>query len=276
MGVEGSGSAELLIAAPSERKPAGRSPPGRCTNVPFSRIDAVRRVPKTLAVALVALLLALGIAACGGGDDSDSTSTEAVGQQRAQGDGASQAGDQAKENGSGEGDSGSADGESQSGGGDASDFVPKQHKDSGGGAEQFKVKGGDNSVQEFGEEADTQEFDAAAVALHNFLDARAEANWAAACQYMSASVTESFEKLGAQAKGIEDTSCAGILEKLTNPAAAQSMKEEAAKANVGSLRIEDEQAFVIYTGIDSTIMAMPMANEDGDWKVASLAGTPLS
>ena len=27
---------------------------------------------------------------------------------------------------------------------------------------------------------------------------------------------------------------------------------------------------------EGTIMAMPMADEDGDWKVASLAGTPLS
>jgi hypothetical protein len=54
------------------------------------------------------------------------------------------------------------------------------------------------------------------------------------------------------------------------------MKAEAEKANIGSLRIEGEQAFVIYTGIDGTVLAMPMANEGGDWKVASLAGTPLS
>jgi hypothetical protein len=238
----------------------------------------VRRAPKTLAAPLVALLLAVGVTACGGGDDSDSTATEAAGQQQSRADNASQSGDRGKESGSGESDSssgGSQGGASQSGGGDASDFVPKKHNDSGGGAEQFKVKGGDNSVQEFGEEAEPEEFDAAAVALHNFLDARAEGNWAAACQYMSSSVVESFKKLAEQAKQ-EDTSCGGILEKLTNPAAKQALKEEAAKANVGSLRIEDEQAFVIYTGIDGTIMAMAMANEGGEWKVGSLAGTPLS
>lgn len=243
----------------------------------FSRIEAVRRVLKTLVAALVALLLALGVAACGGGDDSDTT-TEAA-QQQSQTDNASEGADQGNGDGTGNGDSsaGNSDGgEGRSGGGDASDFVPKKHSDSGGGAEQFKVKGGDNSVQEFGEEADTEEFDAAAVALHNFLDARAEGNWAAACEYMSKGVVESFKKLASQAKQINDTSCGGFLEKLTNPAAKQAMKEEAAKANVGSLRIEDEQAFVIYTGIDGTVLAMPMADEDGDWKVASLAGTPLS
>jgi hypothetical protein len=231
----------------------------------------VRRVPKTLTAALVALLLAVGVAACGGGDDSDSTATGAAGQQ-SQTEGASQGnGDQGKEGGSG-----SAGGEDQAGGGDASDFVPKEHSDSGGGAEQFKVKGGDNSVQGFGEEASPEEFDEAAVALHNFLDARAEGNWAAACQYMSNGVIESFEKLASRAQQIDDSSCGGILETLTNPAAAQLLKEEAAKANAGSLRIEGEQAFVIYTGVDGTVLAMPMANEDGAWKVASLAGTPLS
>jgi len=33
---------------------------------------------------------------------------------------------------------------------------------------------------------------------------------------------------------------------------------------------------IIYTGIGGTVLAMPMANEDGDWKVASLSGVPLS
>lgn len=227
----------------------------------------MRRVSKTLAAALVALLLAFGVAACGGGDDSDST-TEAAGQQQSQSDGASQGG----EADSGESDSSSGDSADSESGGDAGE----SHNDSGGGSAQFKVKGGDNSVQEFGEEADAEEFDAAAVALHDFLDARAEGDWDAACEYVASSVTEAFEKLAEQAKQIEGTSCSDILENLTNPAAIPLFKEEAAKANVGSLRVEDEKAFVIYTGTKGTVMAIPMANEDGDWKVASLAGTPLS
>lgn len=228
----------------------------------------MRRVPKELTAAIVALLLVLGMAACGGGDDSDSTAAE-MGQQQAQTD--------TTASGDGLDDEGGADDEvNRSGDPDAGDFVPEDHDDSGGGSAQFKVEGGDNSVQEFGQEADSEELDAAAAALHNFLDARAEGNWAAACEYMSKSMTESFENLALRAKGAEATSCSAILEKLTNSAAEQSMKEEAAKADVGSLRIEDERAFVIYTGVDGTVMAMPMANEDGDWKVASLAGTPLS
>jgi len=226
-----------------------------------------------LAAGLAVLLVALGLAACGGSDSSTST-TEASGQGQAANH--PDSGD-AK---SGDAKSGSGSEEGKSGGPDRSDeaaaFAPKHHSDSGGGSKQFVVKGGDNSVQEFGEEADASELNAAAVALHNFLDARAEGNWAAACNYMSKGIVESFEKLASRAKQIEDTSCAGILEKLTNPAAKQSMKAEAEKANVGSLRVEGEQSFVIYTGIDGTVLAMPMANEGGDWKVSSLAGTPLS
>lgn len=235
----------------------------------------MRRVSKTLVVALAAFLLAAGLAACGGGDSSSSTTT-AAGQGQTE---SKSSQESSKQNGAkgDEGKSGSGS-EGQSGypGPGASDFTHKHHSDSGGGSKQFVVKGGDNSVQEFGEEADATEFSAAAVVLHNFLDARAEGNWAAACGYMSKAIVESLEKLAAQAKQGEDQSCAGMIEILTNPAAKGLMKAEAEKANVGSLRIEGEQAFVIYTGTDGTILAMPMANESGDWKVASLAGTPLS
>jgi hypothetical protein len=158
----------------------------------------------------------------------------------------------------------------------AEHFKSKQHHDSGGGSAQYRVKGGDNSVQEFGAEAGGSEFEQAAAALHDFLDARAQADWAAACSYMSKSVIESLEQLAAGAKRPQGASCASILEKLTNPAAKQAMREEAAQANVGSLRIEGERAFLIYIGTGKTVIAMPMADEGGAWKVASLAGTPLS
>lgn len=229
---------------------------------------------KTLAVALAALLIAVALAACGGGDDSGSTGTESVAQQQAQGEPAGEGSQQADaKDGEDKDGSGGSDSSSAS---DASDFVPKQHNDSGGGSEQFVVKGGDNSIQEFGEEADSSEFAEAAAAVHNFLDARAEGNWAAACEYMSSGMVESFEQLASQAKGVDETDCASVLEALTNPAAQPAMKAEAEQADIGSLRMDGERAFVIYSGIEGTIYAMSMANEDGDWKVASLTGTPLN
>lgn len=251
----------------------------------------VREGQKTLTAAVVVLLLALGLAACGGGDgDSSSTTTAAGAQAKKEGQSSGIAAKNGGAKGNGEGGSGAGGGEGKSGGKsqsggsgsgsgsdrEASEFTPKQHKDTGGGSKQYRAKGGDNSVQEFGREADSTEFNAAAVALHNFLDARAESNWAAACEYMSKGIVETFEKLAKQSKQIKATGCGEILQKLTNPAAKQSMKAEAAKANVGSLRTDGDRSFVIYTSIGDTILAMPMANEGGTWKVVSLAGTPLN
>jgi hypothetical protein len=235
----------------------------------------VRGGPKTLVVALVALLIAVGLAACGGGDSSSSTTTEAGQAESGSSQDASKQSD-AQRGVEGKSGSGSGEGQSDNLSSSASKFTPKQHSDSGGGAQQFKVKGGDNSIQEFGAEADTSEFDEAAAAAHNFIDARAEGDWGAACDYMAKSILESFEKLAARAEQLNNRSCAGLLEALTNPAAKGALKTEAAQADVRSLRIEGERAFVIYTANGGTVYAMPMANEDGDWKVASLAGTPLS
>lgn len=227
---------------------------------------------KTLIAACVALLLAVGMIACGGGGSSDSTSTKADSQGQTEN---ASSGDTTQADDGGRSDAGSKE-KASADSPDASDFVPKQHNDSGGGSGSLKVKGADNSVQEFGDEADTSELDAAAAALHNFLDARAARNWAAACEYLSNGVVESFESLASQAKGVGDTSCAALLEKLTNPAATASIKAEAEKADVRSLRIEGENAFLIYIGLDGAVLAISMVNEDGEWKVNSLAGTPLN
>lgn len=226
-------------------------------------------------VALAALLIAVGLAACGGGDSSSSTTTEAS-QGQTESAPSPQAPKQSADKGD-EGKSGSG-GKSQPSysGPSASDFTPKPHSDSGGGSAPYKTKGGDNSIQEFGAEADTSEFDAAAAVLHEFLDARAEGNWAATCEYVSKTITESLEKLAAQAKQLEDKSCPVLLEALMNPGAAGAIKAEAEQANVRSLRIEGERGFVLYTGPHGAIFSMPMANEDGVWKVSSLSGYPLN
>jgi hypothetical protein len=237
---------------------------------------------RTLVAAGVVVSVAVGLAACGGGDSStNSTAAQAEGQSEPAGqsggaDSKQQDGSKSEEKSGGSGGSSGETSSGNSGSGSAAKFTPKQHKDSGGGSQQYRVKGGDNSVQEFGSESDESEFKVAATALHNFLDARAEGNWDAACQYMSKEMIKSFEKLAEAAKQIDATSCGAILEGLTNPAAKAAMKTEAEKADIGSLRTEGDRAFLIYTTGEKTIYAMPMADEGGTWKVASLAGTPLN
>jgi hypothetical protein len=246
-----------------------------------------------LSVALIGVLLAFGLAACGGEDDSGSAATDAVSQERLQNgegaDGAAGAGAPANDgkteagSGSDSPDDSAANEDSSSEGSD--DFVPRQHDDSGGGSAPFRVSGGDNSVQEFGAEAADPELEAAAAALHNFLDARGQEAWASACSFLSAEVSESLEAFVVksqeaaekQGKSIpEDTSCATVLSSLTNRAALPELRKEAAAADVRSLRVEGDRAFLIYTGLGGTVIAIPVVNENGSWKVASLAGAPIA
>jgi hypothetical protein len=233
----------------------------------------VRWGTKTLIAVAAALLLAVGLAACGGGDDSGSTATEASAPDQGGGNskgGASSGGD--ANGGGGKSGSGQSGG---SGNGSSSSFVPKHHDDSGGGSKQFEVKGGDNTIQGFGEEAEPSESEKAAAALHNFLDARAAEDWDATCYYLARGIIEPLKKIASQTDQPGVGSCAGILEKLTNPAAMDALRAEAANADVGSVRIEGARGFVIYHANGKTVFAMPMVYEDGRWKVGALAGAQL-
>jgi hypothetical protein len=224
-----------------------------------------------LSIAAAAMLLALGLAACGGGDEGDSTaaSTETTAQQGAggsSGDGSEKAG-KGKQGGNG--------GKSSGGGNSGSD-KPIPHEDSGGGSAQYRVKGGDNSVQNFGDEADESERDQASAALHGFLDARANQDWNEACSYLATPVKDQLESVADKSEQLKDKGCAAILEALASQADPKLYRKEAAQASVGSLRIEDERAFVIFRGLEKTVYTIPMVDEDGEWLLGSIAPTPLT
>ena len=136
------------------------------------------------------------------------------------------------------------------------------------------MAGGDNSIQEYGGEASDSEFEQAATTLHNFLDARAEGNWAAACTYMSPVLIKSLEELATHTKGLKG--CAEILDRLTPPKGKGALRLEAAPANVASLRVHGKQAFLIYTGPKGAVIAMGMTPEGGIWKVSNLDGIALN
>jgi len=204
-------------------------------------------------MAIVAVLLAIGLAGCGGDDDPSSTMTEKLSPSS-----------QAQSDGGSDGGEGSA------------DSTSAERQDSGGGSAQFRTKGGDNSIQEFGEEADASDFDAAAAVLHEFLDARAAEDWDSACAAVSEEVRQSLEKLGEQAKQLDGASCTGILSALTNPAAKKILQEEAEQADVASLRVEGDSGYIIYRAAKGSVVTIPMVEEDGDWKVSGLGGTPIA
>jgi hypothetical protein len=144
---------------------------------------------------------------------------------------------------------------------------------SGGGSTQFRVKGGgDNSVQEYGDEAES-ELNAAAEVTHGFFVARAVGDWSRACSYLSKSLREQLVQVGEANSG--PVSCAKFLEGFT-PSLSGKVWREITTIDAGSLRREGEQGFLIYYGAPGkTVYAMPLKYEDGEWKVGALSGNQL-
>lgn len=222
-----------------------------------------------LVALIVAIVATAALAACGGSDSTDGTeSTAKVETSQAK----ATPGSGENEGKQSSGGSGSGEGRDADGSGADVDAAPL--KVSGGGSAQFRVKGGDNSVQEFGEESDESELEEAGAALHGFFVARAEEDWATACSFLSKGVQTQFEALGSRSGQLDGKGCAGVLAAITPPLPA-TVRREQTIVDAASLRHEDDNAFLIYRGAEGTSFVMPMDQEDGAWKVGAIGAAPL-
>jgi hypothetical protein len=145
------------------------------------------------------------------------------------------------------------------------------HHDSGGGADQFETKGGDNSIQESGSEAGSSELALAAAALHGYLDARAAGQWATACTYLANGVIVQLSQLSGSARKLP---CAKLLAGLAAGVTSGAARE-AAQADVGALRVNGDSAFLLLHGAHGIDYFIPMAREGAEWKVAAIAPSAL-
>ena len=232
-----------------------------------------------MSMLLAGALLVLCLASCGGGGDSTATSapTATSGSattETSQG-GAVGSGDQTGPKGSQGESSQATEGSGSAGAGKGTSAVHAAPlRVSGGGSTQFRSKGPDNSVQEFGEEGGESELQEAAEVVHDFYVARIAEDWARACSYLSVKEVQQLEQFAGQSGQLKGKGCAPILAAFTQPLTA-SMQRESTTIDAGSLRREGEQAFLIYFGPEKTVYAMPMTQEDGVWKVTALGAAPL-
>jgi len=206
---------------------------------------------RSVAALAAAVLLTLAFAACG---SSDSTTTGSSSSQ------------------SGTGQDGGKSDKGSGASGPKAQTAPLEV--SGGGSAQYRVRRGDNSIQEFGEESDEAALKEAASVLHDYLVARAEEDWPAACANLAETVKEQLQVLASRSERSNLRGCAATLEALT-PRLPPSVRRELTIVDAGSLRIEGERAFLIYRGAEGATYTVQMVPEDG-WKVGSLAATPLS
>lgn len=134
------------------------------------------------------------------------------------------------------------------------------------------TKGGDNSVQTFGDEGQEGEAAQAAATLAAYLRARAAQQWPEACAQASRQLEEELAKLIQRAKvtkqGVEKPKgCAGTLALLEGNTPSSSLRQgEVGK--VLSFRVRpDGYAYLIYEDRGGTIRFIAMAKNDGAWKV---------
>lgn len=212
----------------------------------------MRRAPKPLLASLVAALFALGLVACGG--DGDSTAPATATTQETSGSELPEGGSEA-----GEGSSGAE------AGGDGAEEASAE----------FRTPGGDNSIQNYGEEADEAELEAATEVLEAFLTARAASDWAGQCQYLGAVAVKPLERLAEQSPQLKGKDCAAILKTLSAslpaPTRANTLTE-----GVASLRVEGDRAFALYHGPKGVDYFVSMVKENGEWKVGALAPTEFT
>jgi hypothetical protein len=240
--------------------------------------------------ALIAAVLAVGLLAACGSSDSDSsgstgvsstssgsTTIDTTAQSNRQRGSAEKGEEQKGSAGQGHGDSQSApqkESDSASSGSKSVKGVETPLKVSGGGSGQFRTKGGDNSIQEFGDESDESELQEAAEVVHGFYVSRAAEEWDKACSYLSKSNIEQLEQLANQAPKSMGADCATVLKAFTRPLPA-TVEREITTVDAGSLRRDGEQGFLIYYGAGHVKYAMPLRDEGGTWKVTALSGTTL-
>lgn len=224
---------------------------------------------RKIAVSLIAAVcVAILLSACGGGDDS-STETSAATQPTTtpENGGGSQA--QPKGGGKGGGDEGSKGGGSKQGGG------KKEEPDtSGERSSSFRTPGGDNSIQEFGEEAGASERAAATKTITTFYKASGNQEWAVICGLISSKNKAQLQLFSEKVPKLKGKGCTEVLALVTPK--NQPRPAETIKGGVISLRVEDDISFALYHGVDGKNYAFPLKEEEGEWKLTGLAPTPLS
>jgi hypothetical protein len=195
------------------------------------------RAPRklTLALALVALLAA-ALTACGGGDSEGSTTPP----------------------------TGPATEETTA--------APTTAGEGSGSSAEFRTPGGDNSIQNFGEESDAIEVAAATSILGDYLEARSQDDFGGQCASLARSVVAPLEDLASRSPQFGKKGCAAVLATLL-AGAPSSTRVNTMSSGIASLRVGDDRAFALYHGPRGVDYFVPLVKEDGEWKVGALEPT---
>jgi hypothetical protein len=129
---------------------------------------------------------------------------------------------------------------------------------------------GGQELLAFGAEASEAEREDASRVLEENLEARAAADFAKQCSTLRARLVEEVvEQLGKG--GVSNPTCREALNRFAQPlSGSAAMRADQLDGHITVLLQEGNVAYALFHGNDNKDYAMPLVNEGGQWKVASL------
>lgn len=221
---------------------------------------------------LLALACALVLAACGGGDSSSTSSTSAS---------APTTSTSAPEEGQSGSEGARQGGEGPNGGSEASEAEAEEGSSEEGEVSpndrsaQFRTKGGDNSIQNYGDEASAAEREKATKVIAGVFAAQKAKEWAKVCSLLSAKATGQLKEFSKRSPQLKGKGCAQVIALILG-SAPSSARPETIKGGVIALRRKGTESFALYKGADGKAYAYPLLLEGGQWKLIGMAPTPLN
>jgi hypothetical protein len=129
-------------------------------------------------------------------------------------------------------------------------------------------------IVNFGEEASSEEREAASAVLEENYEARAAADWAGQCSSLTKGERKRLEE--AEAYRNVGKGCTEALKYAAAPApATKAVRENTLTGPIDALRVKGDQAWALYHGKGGKDYAMPMEKEGNEWKVNNTTTTEL-
>jgi len=132
--------------------------------------------------------------------------------------------------------------------------------------------GSAGNIETFGEEASSDDRDAASTTVQEFLRARADGDWGKACSLMSASTQETLAGFGGTPQ--KSLPCRQLLEGVASRISAKTLAA-GKNTEVTGVRIDGERGFVLYRDAGGTESAFAVVREGSAWKAGAINGYPL-
>jgi hypothetical protein len=138
-----------------------------------------------------------------------------------------------------------------------------------GPSRQFLVRGGDNIVQTFGQEATLAEREQASRVIHKWMQARAAQAWTRDCSYFASSFAKALTKDAHAVTGGKAKTCPQALAYFGHEASGSY--KNTLDGPIDSLRIGKGHGYAQYHGSDGHDWIIPVARDHGRWLVAAAA-----